>query len=122
MFAEDYPRFMEVSELTPKPHRLNERYEALFASNRGIYHTYRHTQLMYPLHKLAPHLIVDTMVAPGTQPTLRVFRERNSEDIRSAAQDAYSAGRVLVARPTVPALRMLLAAYGFGPITPGARA
>ena len=28
MFAEDYPRFMEVSELVPKPERMNERYEA----------------------------------------------------------------------------------------------
>ena len=164
MFAEDYPRFMEVSELTPNhshpppppPPRMNERYEALFASNRDIfdgarvldlashdgrysfaalktgaahvtgvevreslvhkaqetfafygqdpetyrfvcgdvfevlarerfdvdvvlclgylYHTYRHTELMYRLHDLAPkHLIVDTMVMPGTHPTLRVF-------------------------------------------------
>ena len=37
MFAEDYPRFMEVSELIPKPERMNERYEALFASNRDIF-------------------------------------------------------------------------------------
>ena len=54
MFGEDYPRFMEVSDLTPKPdadagderrrnrsaveqlNRMNERYEALFASNRDI--------------------------------------------------------------------------------------
>ncbi len=196
MFAEDYPRFMEASELEPQPQRLNERYEALFASNRDIfdgarvldlashdgrysfaalktgaehvtgvevreslvgkaeetfafygqdpgtyrfvcgdvfevlarekfdvdvvlclgflYHTYRHTELMYRLHHLAPkHLILDTMVVPGTQSALKVLRERNVEDIRSAAQDAYSVGQVLVARPTVPALQMLLAAYGF---------
>ena len=32
-----------------------------------LYHTYRHTELMYRLHNLAPkHLIVDTMVVPGT--------------------------------------------------------
>jgi len=37
MFAEDYPRFMEVSELTPKPERMNERYEALFASKGDIF-------------------------------------------------------------------------------------
>ena len=37
MFAEDYPRFMEVSELKPKPDRLNERYEAMFARNRDIF-------------------------------------------------------------------------------------
>ena len=196
MFAEDYPRFMDASELTPNPQRMNERYEALFAGNRDIfdgarvldlashdgrysfaalktgaahvtgvevresliemaqetfafygqdpetyrfvcgdvfevlarerfdvdvvlclgylYHTYRHTELMYRLHDLAPkHLIVDTMVVPGTQRILRVLRERDSEDIRSAAHDAYSVGRVLVARPSVPALQLLLSAYGF---------
>ena len=37
MFAEDYPRFLEVSELRPKPQRVNERYEAIFASNRDIF-------------------------------------------------------------------------------------
>ena len=212
MFGDDYPRFIELSDLTPKPHplyrrerhrgdieqrnRMNERYEAMFASNRDIfdgarvldlashdgrysfaalkagaahvtgvevrqslvdraqeafafydqdpgtyrfvcgdvfevltrerfdvdvvlcfgylYHTYRHTELMYRLHNLAPrHLIVDTMVTSGRQPTLRVIREEDVEDIRSAAQDAYSVGRVLVLRPSVPALEILLRAYGF---------
>jgi hypothetical protein len=196
MFAEDYPRFMEVSDLTPQPDRMNERYEAVFASNRDIfegarvldlashdgrysfaalkagaahvtgvevrqglidqaeevfdfygqdpesyrfvcgdvfdvlarekfdvdvvlclgylYHTYRHTELMYRLHNLAPqHLIVDTMVTPGTEPTLRVIGEPNADDIRSAAQDDFSVGRVLVLRPSVPATQMLLHAYGF---------
>ena len=196
MFADDYPRFMEVSELTPQPHRMNERYEAVFASNRAIfdgarvldlashdgrysfaalktgaahvtgvevreglihkaqetfafygqdpetyrfvcgdvfevlareefdvdvvlclgflYHTYRHTELMYRLHHLAPkHLILDTMVVPGRRPILKVIPERDTEDIRSAAQDPWSAGRVLVARPSVPALQLLLPAYGF---------
>jgi hypothetical protein len=79
-----------------------------------LYHTYRHTELMYRLHHLAPrHLIVDTLVVPGRQPILRVLLERNSEDIRRAAQDAYSVDRVLVAWPSVPALQLLLSAYGF---------
>jgi hypothetical protein len=79
-----------------------------------LYHTYRHSELMYRLHGLAPkHLVVDTMVVPGSRRILRVFPERNSEAIRSAAQDAYSVGRVLVAWPSVPALQLLLAAYGF---------
>jgi hypothetical protein len=79
-----------------------------------LYHTYRHTELMYRLHGLAPkHLIVDTMIVPGSRRILRVFTERNSEAIRSAAQDAYSVGRVLVAWPSLPALQLLLAAYGF---------
>lgn len=212
MFGDDYPRFIEVSDLTPKldeqderrrrrsaieqRNRMNERYEAIFASNRDIldgarvldlashdgrfslaalkagaahvtgvevrqslidkaqenfafygqdpetyrfvcgdvfdvlarerfdvdvvlclgylYHTYRHTELMYLLHNLAPrHLIVDTMVTRDTQPTLRMIREEDVEDIRSAAQDAYSVGRVLVLWPSVPALEMLLRSYGF---------
>ncbi len=196
MFADDYPRFLEVSELSPQPERVNERYEALFASNRDIfegarvldlashdgrysfaalktgakhvtgveirqslidkaqetfafydedpdtyrfvcgdvfevlareqfdvdvvlclgylYHTYRHTELMYRLHDLGPrHLIVDTMVVPGTEPILKLIDERDSEDIRSAGHDEYAVGRVLVARPSVPALQLLLDAYGF---------
>ena len=214
MFGEDYPRFIEVSELTSTPDspdrgqrrrgrsvieqqtRMNERYEALFGSNRDIfegarvldlashdgrfsfaalktgaahvtgvevrqglidkaqetfafygqdpetyrfvcgdvfevlareefrvdvvlclgylYHTYRHTELMYRIHNLAPkHLIVDTMVARGTKPTLRVMAEGNVEDIRSAARDAYSTGQVLVLWPTVAALQRMLSAYGF---------
>jgi hypothetical protein len=196
VFAEEYPRFMEVSELVPKPERMNERYEALFESNRDIfdgarvldlashdgrysfaalkagavhvtgvevreslvqqaqetfafydqdpetyrfvcgdmfevlarekfevdvvlclgylYHTYRHTELMYRLHELAPrHLIVDTMIVPGRRRILRVFPERDSDAIRSAAQDAFSVDRVLVAWPSMPALQLLLAAYGF---------
>lgn len=79
-----------------------------------LYHTYRHTELMYRLHNLAPrHLIVDTLVTLETQPTLRVISEPNVENILSAARDAYSVGRVLVLRPSVPALQMLLRAYGF---------
>lgn len=210
MFADDYPRFIETSELTAERwergqrrrsateqrNRMNERYEAIFASNRDIfdgarvldlashdgrysfaalksgaahvtgvevrqrlidgaqdalafygqdpktyrflrgdvfdvlarerfdvdvvlclgflYHTYRHTELLYRLRDLAPrHLVVDTMVTRATQPTLRVVRERDVEDIRSAAQDPYSVGRVLVLRPSVPAVRMLLDSYGF---------
>ena len=210
MFADDYPRFIELSELTTDEQdqrpdgrsaseqrsRMNERYEALFASNRDIfdgarvldlashdgrwsfaalktgaahvtgvevrqslidraqtafafygqdpatyrfvrgdlfevlahekfdvdvvlcfgflYHTYRHTELMYYLHHLAPrHLIVDTLVTRDTQRTLRVIRERDVEDVRSAAQDPWSVGRVLVLRPSVPALQLLLRSYGF---------
>ena len=212
MFADDYPRFIEVSELTPdlspederqrnrsateQRNRMSERYEALFASNRDIfegarvldlashdgrfsmaalhtgaahvtgvevrqslvdkaqetfefygrdpetyrfvcgdvfevlerekfdvdvvlclgylYHTYRHTELMYRMHHLAPrHLIVDTMVTPGADPILKLVREPDAEDIRSAAQDAWSVDRVLVLRPSVPALQMLVRNYGF---------
>jgi hypothetical protein len=196
MFAEDYPRFMEVSDLTPQPDRLNERYEAMFAGNKDIldgarvldlashdgrysfaalkagaahvtgvevrqelidkaeetfafygqdpetyrfvcgdifevlaeqkfdvdvvfclgylYHTYRHTELMYRLHHLdAKYLIVDTMVTPDTEASCKVVREPDAQDIRSAAQDPWAVDRVLVLRPSVPALQILLRNYGF---------
>ncbi|MGH3500888.1 MAG: class I SAM-dependent methyltransferase [Nocardioidaceae bacterium] len=196
MFADDYPRFIETSGLKPKPARMNQRYEALYAANRDIfdgarvldlashdgrwsfaalqtgaahvtgvevrqdfvdkaretfahygqdpetyrfvcgdvfdvlarekfdvdvvlclgylYHTWRHTELLYRIHGLAPtHLIVDTRVVPGARSFVRLFRERNPDDLLSAAREAYSLDRVLVGHPTVPALRMMLAAYGF---------
>ena len=208
MFGDDYPRFIELSELTSEESdqrstlerqrtRMNERYEALFASNRDIfdgarvldlashdgrysfaalktgaahvtgvevrqslidraeeafafygqdpetyrfvrgdifevlareafdvdvvlcfgflYHTYRHTELMYRLDKLAPkHLIVDTIVTSETQrPTLRMMREYDAADSRSAAQDPFARGRVLVLRPSLPALQLMLDTYGF---------
>jgi SAM-dependent methyltransferase len=210
VFADDYPRFIELSEFTPEwqdhrsdkrsadeqRSRMNERYEALFASNKDIfdearvldlashdgrysfaalktgaahvtgvevrqslidraqeafafydqdpetyrfvqgdmfevlerekfdvdvvlcfgfmYHTYRHTELMYRLHKLAPrHMIIDTLVTRDTQRTLRMIREQDVDDIRSAAKDAYAARRVLVLRPSVPALELLVRSYGF---------
>ena len=197
MFADDYPRFIEVSGLKkPKPNRMNQRYEALFAANRDVfegarvldlashdgrwsfaalktgaahvtgievraafvekardtfayygqdpetyrfvcgdvfevlarekfdvdvvlclgylYHTYRHTELMHRIHDLAPsHLIMDTRVVRGSQPVFRVFLENNPDAPLNAAREAYSLDRVLVAHPTMPALEMLLAAYGF---------
>jgi 2-polyprenyl-3-methyl-5-hydroxy-6-metoxy-1,4-benzoquinol methylase len=79
-----------------------------------LYHTYRHTELMHRLHRLAPHhLIVDTMVTRGTDRTLRMIREEDVEDVRSAAPDPWAVGRVLVLRPSVPALELLLRSYGF---------
>lgn len=212
MFGDDYPHFIELTDLEPKEeplysrerhrgaieqrNRMNERYEAMFASNRSIfegarvldlashdgrfsfaalktgaahvtgvevrqslvdraheafafydqdpstyrfvcgdvfevlarerfdvdvvlcfgylYHTYRHTELMYRLHDLAPrHLVVDTMVTVADAPSHRMVLEEDVEDNRSAAQDEFAVGRVLVLRPSVPALELLLNAYGF---------
>jgi hypothetical protein len=79
-----------------------------------MYHTYRHTELMYWLHELAPeHLIVDTRVTLDPQPTLALVREPSVEHIRGAAQDPFSVGQVLALRPSVPAVQMLLQAHGF---------
>jgi hypothetical protein len=79
-----------------------------------LYHTYRHTELMYRLHELAPqHLVVDTMVTLDQRPTLKLIREDDVEDLRSAAKDPWSVGQVLVLRPSSSALQLLLRSYGF---------
>jgi hypothetical protein len=79
-----------------------------------LYHTYRHTELMYRIHALAPtHLILDTRVVRGKQPSVRVFLENNPAAALNAAREEYSLDRVLVGHHTMPGLQMLLAAYGF---------
>ena len=54
-----------------------------------------------------------SMAISGSSSTTRNVRPRNPDDIRSAAQDAWSVDRVLVLWPTVPALQRLVRAYGF---------
>ena len=79
-----------------------------------LYHTYRHTELMYRIHALAPtHMILDTRVVRGKQPSVRVFLENNPAAALNAAREEYSLDRVLVGHHTMPGLQMLLAAYGF---------
>jgi hypothetical protein len=79
-----------------------------------LYHTYRHTELMYRIHELAPkHMILDTRVVPGKRPSLNLFLEDNPSAPLNAARDPYSLDRVLVAHHTLPALLMLLTAYEF---------
>ena len=42
-----------------------------------------------------------------------MIREQDVEDIRSAAKDPFAVRRVLVLRPSVPALDLLVRSYGF---------
>jgi hypothetical protein len=37
MFFDEYPRFYDTSKTTPTRHRLNLRYEAIFAQNRDVF-------------------------------------------------------------------------------------
>ena len=80
-----------------------------------LYRTYRYTELMYRLHQLAPrHLIVDTMVVPGTKPTLRVDSRTRLRGHPSGPPRMRTRWiGCLVGRPSVPALQMMLRAYGF---------
>ncbi len=79
-----------------------------------LYHTYRHTELLYRIHELAPsYMILDTLVTSGKRATASLFLEKNPEHLLSAARDPFSLDRVLVAHPSVPALRLMVGAYGY---------
>ena len=80
-----------------------------------LYHTYRHTELMYRLNKLAPrHLIVDTIVTPETQrPTLRMMREYDARTAAAPLRTPLRCVRYPCCGPRCPSLQLLLGSYGF---------
>lgn len=197
MFFDEYPRFLETSQVFAQPHRLNLRHEAIVTANRDvlegarvldlashdgrwsfaalragashvtgiesrqdavdraydtfahygedpeshrfvcgdlfdvlrtqefdvdvvmclgfIYHTYRHTELMHHIRRIDPkYLLVDCTVMPGQdEPTMMVKVDR-PQNPGEATLDTFAHGsRTLVARPSAPALRMMLRAYDF---------
>ncbi|MDN5853382.1 MAG: methyltransferase domain-containing protein [Actinomycetia bacterium] len=79
-----------------------------------LYHTYRHTELFSLIRACNPkHLLIDTTVAQSEDPVLRLRRDR-PERAGQAVLDKYAWGKYsLVARPSAPAVRMMVKAYGF---------
>lgn len=79
-----------------------------------LYHTYRHTELFSLMRACNPrHLLIDTTVAPGDEPILRLRRD-NPDNAGQAVLDKYAYGTYsLVARPSAQAVRMMVKAYGF---------
>ena len=79
-----------------------------------LYHTIRYPELFLGIRSVAPtYLLVDTAVWPAKQLVLKI----NTEDVtvQSQAADGTQAfgGRMLVGRPSPPALEFLLRSYGF---------
>ncbi|HLR83675.1 MAG TPA: methyltransferase domain-containing protein [Nocardioidaceae bacterium] len=79
-----------------------------------LYHTYRHTELFSLMRACNPsHLLLDTTVAPDNEAILRLRRD-NPDNAGQAVLDKYAYGTYsLVARPSAPAVRMMIRAYGF---------
>ncbi|GAA5117704.1 class I SAM-dependent methyltransferase [Haloechinothrix salitolerans] len=80
-----------------------------------LYHTYRHTELLYRIRQIDPqHLLVDTQVVPvRDKPFVKLYVDRPHKP-GEAALDPFSHGMTtLVGRPSIPALQMMLRAYDF---------
>jgi SAM-dependent methyltransferase len=80
-----------------------------------IYHTYRHTELMHHIRRLDPtYLLVDCTVVPNQQEPSMLLKVDHPHKPGDASLDTFAHGRrTLVARPSAPALRMMLRAYDF---------
>jgi hypothetical protein len=80
-----------------------------------LYHTLRYPELMLRLRECNPRaVILDTEVMPGRQRALIRLADESVAREGNAVADDYTLGdRVLTGRPTVPAIAMLAAAYGF---------
>lgn len=81
-----------------------------------LYHTYRHTELLHHIREIDPTcLIVDTYVVPGVkQPFVKLFLDRPDNQGKAILDPYGHAQRTIVGRPSVPALRTMLATYDFG--------
>lgn len=79
-----------------------------------LYHTIRYPELFMGIRSVGPkYLLVDTAVWPSNQLVVKI----NAEDVGVQSQAAGGAlafgGRMLVGRPSAPALDFLLESYGF---------
>jgi cyclopropane fatty-acyl-phospholipid synthase-like methyltransferase len=80
-----------------------------------LYHTLRYNELLTRIREMNPrHLVIDTTVLPRRQaPVVRLVREP-TERQKNAVADSYSfRGTALVGWPSVPALELIVAAFGF---------
>jgi hypothetical protein len=80
-----------------------------------LYHTLRYNELMRRVREIGPrYLVIDTTVLPGRRgPVVRLLREPTGKQ-KNAVADAYSFGETnLVGWPSLPALELIVGAYGF---------
>jgi hypothetical protein len=79
-----------------------------------FYHTLRYNELLKLIRDANPrYLIIDTAVVQTDKPFILVRTEDSGRE-RNAIQDAHSfTERVLIGRPSIPALRRMVEAYGF---------
>jgi hypothetical protein len=80
-----------------------------------LYHTLRYNELMRRVREIGPrYVVIDTTVLPGRRgPVVRLLREPTGKQ-KNAVADAYSFGETtLVGWPSLPALELIVGAYGF---------
>jgi len=80
-----------------------------------LYHTLRYNELLHGIRATgAQHVIVDSKVMPGVrEPTVRMVTDQNVVKSMAIA-DRYSfGGKSLVGLPSAPAIRRMLATYGY---------
>lgn len=79
-----------------------------------LYHTLRYVELFAGIRATgAHHVIIDTRVSLDTDPVIRVYRNRVERE-SMAVEDRYSyQGKSLVGSPSMPALKRMLATYGY---------
>lgn len=79
-----------------------------------IYHTLRYPELFTGIRNLdAEYLLIDTAVYPSKEKVVRIFNEDVTKQSAAADNSLAHARRMLTGRPSVPALAMILDAYGF---------
>jgi len=79
-----------------------------------LYHTLRYNELFARIRRFDPrHVLIDTQVAQGEHPVIRLRVEHAVKQSNSIADDFSHDGRVLTGRPTVQALEKMMDAYGF---------
>lgn len=80
-----------------------------------MYHTYRHTELLYRIRQINPKfLMMDSTVVPDMEePFLKVYVDRPHRPGQATLDEFAHGSTTLVARPSVPALQMMLRAYDF---------
>jgi hypothetical protein len=80
-----------------------------------LYHTLRYNELLKRIRDLSPrHVLIDTSVVKGAARPVVCLGLDRVESQRNAVFDQYSHGNhTLIGWPSVPALRLMLKAYGF---------
>jgi hypothetical protein len=80
-----------------------------------FYHTYRHAELLHLISQINPqYLLLDTQVMrKAKQPVVRVRVDRPDNPAQATLDRFGHADRTLVGVPSVPAVQMMLPAYGF---------
>jgi Methyltransferase domain len=76
-----------------------------------LYHTFRYSEIMRLIRSISPrYLLIDTIVVPGEQRPVFVLKT----EVSRSTPDAFAyGGKMLVGRPSLPALEFMLDAYGF---------